>query len=66
MYIGAYAAFPELLTSTMDELVGMVMAGKLRLNIGAVMPLSQTAEAHRLMENRLTTGKVVLQPWVEV
>jgi len=29
--------------------------------LGKVMPLSQAAEAHRLLENRLTTGKVVHQ-----
>ena len=39
------------------------MTGKVVPQIGHVLPLSQVAEAHRLLENRLTTGKVVLQPW---
>ncbi len=41
------------------------MNGKLSLQVGKVPPLSQAAEAHRLLAGRKTTGKVVLQPWVE-
>jgi NADPH:quinone reductase len=63
IYISAYAAFPNLIGETLSELFGFVMAGKLVINVGKVMPLSQAAEAHRLLENRLTTGKIVLNPW---
>lgn len=66
IYISAYAAFPDLISETMNELIGFLMAGKLSINIGKVLPLSQAAEAHRLLENRLTTGKVILKPWDEV
>jgi len=64
-YIGAYLAFPELLESTLGEIIGFILSGKLALQPGAVLPLSQAAEAHRLLEGRETTGKVVLQPWVD-
>jgi NADPH:quinone reductase len=64
-YIGAYLAFPELIQSALGEIIGFIMAGKLSLQVGAVLPLSQAAQAHRLMEGRQTTGKVVLQPWSE-
>ena len=64
-YIGAYLAFPELIQSTLGEIIGFLMAGKLSLQVGTVLPLSQAAQAHRLMEERKTTGKVVLQPWAE-
>jgi len=64
-YIGAYLAFPELIQSTLSEIIGFVVSGKLTLQVGAVLPLSRAAEAHRLMEDRKTTGKVVLQPWSE-
>jgi NADPH:quinone reductase-like Zn-dependent oxidoreductase len=37
---------------------------KLLLEVGTVLPLSQAVEAHRLLEGRKTTGKVVLQPRV--
>lgn len=62
-YIGAYLAFPELIQSTVGEIIGFIMAGKLSIQVGTVLPLSQAAEAHRLLEGRKTTGKVVLQPW---
>jgi NADPH:quinone reductase len=63
-YIGAFLAFPDLIQSTFAEIIGYVMAGKLSLEVGTVLPLSQAGDAHRLLEGRKTTGKVVLQPWV--
>ncbi|HEX7895782.1 MAG TPA: zinc-binding dehydrogenase, partial [Terriglobales bacterium] len=48
-YIGAYLAFPELMQSTVGEIFGFVMTGKLSLQVGTVLPLSQAAEAHRLL-----------------
>jgi len=64
-YIGAYLAFPELIQSTLGEIIGFLMTGKLSLQVGTVLPLAQAAEAHRLLEGRKTTGKLVLQPWVD-
>lgn len=64
-YIGAYAAEAELLMATIGELVGFVACGQLKIQVGKVLPLSQAAEAHRLLENRQTTGKVVLLPWTD-
>lgn len=65
-YIAAYQSQPDLVTSTLMEIIGLIAAGKLSVQVGTVLPLSQAAEAHRLLEFRKTTGKVVLQPWVEV
>lgn len=62
-YIGAYLANAELLMATIGELIGFVASGQVKIQVGAVLPLSQAAEAHRLLEGRQTTGKVVLQPW---
>lgn len=62
-YVGAYLAFPELIQPTLTELIGLVLSGKVMLQTETVLPLSQAAEAHRLLEGRLTTGKVILQPW---
>ncbi|HEX7887020.1 MAG TPA: NADPH:quinone oxidoreductase family protein [Phenylobacterium sp.] len=64
-YINKYLAVPNLIQSTLREIIGFVMSGKLSVQVGTVLPLSQAAEAHRLMESRKTIGKVVLQPWVE-
>lgn len=62
-YVGAYAAFPEVIQATLGELVGLVLSGQVVLQPGTVLPLSEAAQAHRLLEGRQTTGKVVLQPW---
>jgi NADPH:quinone reductase len=62
-YVGAYLAFSELIQSTLSELIGLVLSGKVTLQTEMVLPLSQAAEAHRLLEGRHTMGKVVLQPW---
>ena len=64
-YLGAFLAFSDLINSTLGEIIGYVMAGKLALQVGTVLPLSQAANAHRLLESRKTTGKIVLQPWLE-
>ncbi|CAE6786688.1 2-haloacrylate reductase [Paraburkholderia nemoris] len=64
-YIGAYLAFPELIQTTVSEIIGFIMTGRLSLQVGTVLPLSQAGEAHRLLEGRKTTGKVVLQPWLD-
>src|SRR5215831_3300469 len=51
----------ELLQRASDVL-GWVGQGKLKLRIGAEFPLSDAASAHRALEGRKTTGKVLLIP----
>jgi NADPH:quinone reductase len=64
-YLGAYIGRRELIRSTLEELIGYVLDERLEPQVGAVFPLARASEAHRLLEGRKTTGKVVLQPWVE-
>lgn len=45
-----------------NEVLSWVREGSLRLRIGASFPLSQAAQAHRALEGRATTGKVLLIP----
>jgi len=45
------------------EVLGWVADGTLRLRVGLELPLAQAAEAHRRLEARATTGKVLLIPW---
>lgn len=45
-----------------SELFHWTASGELKLRIDRVFPLSEAAEAHRLLENRKTTGKLVLVP----
>lgn len=45
-----------------SEVFGWIAAGELDVRIGARLPLAEAAEAHRLLEGRATTGKVLLVP----
>jgi NADPH:quinone reductase len=44
------------------EVLGWIQKGELKLRIGATFPLAEAAEAHRQLEGRKTTGKVLLLP----
>jgi NADPH2:quinone reductase len=57
-----YAASREELLWRAGELLALVEAGELQLRIEQTFPLSAVAEAHRQLEARLTTGKVLLLP----
>jgi NADPH2:quinone reductase len=47
----------------LDHLIELVATGDLRGPlVDRELPLEQAAEAHRLIENRETFGKVVLKP----
>jgi len=60
---GAYAmAKPQLNREIGLELDGMIDAGVLRPVVGARLTLEHGAEALRLIDERLATGKVVLEP----
>ncbi|HYN02578.1 MAG TPA: zinc-binding dehydrogenase, partial [Vicinamibacteria bacterium] len=37
-------------------------AGRLKVRIDRIYPLAEAAEAHRALEGRQTTGKVLLVP----
>lgn len=60
--IGAYTATRDELTWRSSEVFGLAAAGELSVRIGARFPLEDAAEAHRALESRGTTGKVLLQP----
>jgi NADPH2:quinone reductase len=64
--IRGFALLPLLNAVTLhDELTrlfDLAQAGSLKVSIGGRYPLEQVAEAHRALENRPTTGKVVLVP----
>lgn len=51
----------ELLQRSSD-LFAWTASGKLKVRIDKTLPLSEAAEAHRLLEGRKTTGKVLLVP----
>ncbi|WP_409292810.1 zinc-binding alcohol dehydrogenase family protein [Peribacillus sp. SCS-37] len=53
---------PELIQSSMKEMLTYLEQGKLKLTIGGVYPLDQAAEVHRLLQSRQTKGKLILKP----
>jgi NADPH:quinone reductase len=53
---------PELIQSSMAEMLGYLSKGQLKLTIGGVYSLEQAAEAHRLLQSRQTKGKLILKP----
>ncbi|MBL9189119.1 MAG: quinone oxidoreductase [Opitutaceae bacterium] len=57
-----YIATPAELRSRAADLFAWIADGALRVSIGATYPLAQAAEAHRALEGRATTGKVLLLP----
>ena len=60
-YLGQLMAKPEQLRPAAEAIAGWLAAEKLRLMIGHVFPLADAATAHRQLEARETTGKVVLR-----
>ena len=60
--LGDYAATPDELQWRAGEVLDGVASGKLRLTIDRELPLADAAEAHRLLEGRATTGKLILRP----
>lgn len=62
-YWGSYQAHnPELLRSSFTQLFLWVREGRIQPHVSHQFPLSQAAEALRLLQQRKSTGKVVLVP----
>jgi NADPH2:quinone reductase len=57
-----YAVTREELLWRAGEVLGWVADGSLKLRISATFSLSEAAQAHRQLEGRKTTGKVLLVP----
>jgi NADPH2:quinone reductase len=55
-----YLATRDELLWRAGDVLGWIASGKLRLRIGATYPLASAAQAHRDLEGRGTTGKLVL------
>lgn len=60
--LGHYAQTREELAWRAGEVFEAVVSGTLRVRIDRELPLRDAAEAHRLLEGRKTTGKLVLIP----
>ncbi|MGN6246444.1 MAG: quinone oxidoreductase family protein [Motilibacteraceae bacterium] len=60
--LGDYVASREELLWRAGELFGAVAAGRLDVRVGGRYPLAEAAQAHRDLEGRRTTGKLLLTP----
>lgn len=60
--IADFVATREDLLRRTGDILGWVSSGELKVRVGHEFPLSEAAEAHRQIEARATTGKVVLIP----
>lgn len=60
--LGHYTATREELLQRAGDVLGWVASGQLKLRIEQTFPLGEAAEAHRRLEGRQTTGKVLLLP----
>jgi NADPH:quinone reductase len=58
-YLPQIMTRPEILTPSLQEILGCISTGVLELTIGARYPLEKAAETH---EGRKTTGKIILNP----
>jgi NADPH2:quinone reductase len=57
-----HIATREELVQRAGDVLGWIRDGKLRLRVEHQFPLAQAAEAHRALEGRKTTGKILLIP----
>ena len=57
-----YTATREELLERANEVLGWASSGKLRVRVDETYPLAEAAEAHRAVEQRRTSGKVLLLP----
>jgi NADPH2:quinone reductase len=60
--LGHYTATRAELLARANEVLGWVRDGTLQLRIEREFPLSQASEAHRQLQGRATTGKLLLIP----
>lgn len=61
-WLKQYLSDQDAIIAELHELAGYVANGRLRIQIGGRYSLSQAAAAHRALEGRETSGKLVLVP----
>ena len=60
--LGDYTATRDELLQRATDCLNWVQSGEIKLNVSLNLPLSEAAEAHRRLEGRETTGKILLTP----
>jgi NADPH2:quinone reductase len=54
--------FPDKTRDSAERCFALMREGRLKLHVGKTFPLAQAAEAHRYLESRQSTGKLILIP----
>jgi NADPH2:quinone reductase len=62
LHLNAIFERPQLLGASLKQLLGWIEQGKLKMQVGHVLPLEQIREAHELISSRRSYGKIVLVP----
>jgi NADPH:quinone reductase len=63
--LGKVTERKELFFESLEKIIELAAQGIVKPVIGSLQPLHKAAEQHRLLEQRQTTGKVILLPWEE-
>jgi NADPH:quinone reductase len=58
--LNAVSPLPDLMRRGIEDSLRLISQGKLKLLVGKKFPLAEAAEAHRFIESRQSTGKLVL------
>lgn len=62
LHLSAIFERPALLSRSLATMFEWIAQGKLKMQVGHVLPLAQIAEAHQLISSRKSYGKIVLVP----
>jgi NADPH2:quinone reductase len=62
LHLSAIFERPALLSRSLATLFEWISQGKLKMQVGHVLPLAQIVEAHELLSGRKSYGKIVLRP----
>ena len=54
--------FPDKTRESAERCFALMRDGRLKVHIGKTFPLAQAADAHRYLESRQSTGKLILVP----
>ena len=60
--LGDYTSTRDELLQRANEVLAWVGSGELKLHVSQTLPLEQAVEAHRQLEGRQSTGKILLTP----
>lgn len=56
---------PQMAVEALTTVISLAASGQIKVPVNHILPLARAADAHRIIERRETTGKVVLKPWIE-